>query len=166
MCIHHFARYKSVGDMKRYLKKYLNSILMFLYEFVYFARLWNPTNELRKTLNLARNRKFCQNHQKSTNVGFFDNFFHKSLVLILKYTVCEFHDYRTIFDEMTIFWIRRKKNQFPPPQKKQKCLTKCLRILWLSDSFWRNDNILNSKKKKSIFFSKKKTSSWMELTVV
>ena len=42
----------------------------------------------------------------------FDNFFDKSLVLILKYTVCKFYDCRTLFDEMTIFWIRKKKSIF------------------------------------------------------
>ena len=29
--------------------------------------------------------------------------------LFLKHTVCEFYDCRTLFDEMTIFWIRKKK---------------------------------------------------------
>ena len=32
-----------------------------------------------------------ENYQKLTNVGFCDNFFDRSLVLILKYTVCEFY---------------------------------------------------------------------------
>ena len=43
-------------------------------------------------------------------LGFCDNFIDRSLVLILKYTVCEFYD--------------------------------------CNDSFWRNENILNSNKKK------------------
>jgi hypothetical protein len=43
------------------------------------------------------------------NVGFCVNSFDKSLVVSLKYTVCEFYDCQTLFDEMTIFWIRKKK---------------------------------------------------------
>ena len=44
---------------------------------------------LEKLQIWVKNQKVCQNHQKSTNVVFFcDNSFDKSLVLILKYSLC------------------------------------------------------------------------------
>ena len=77
---------------------------------------------LPKIENSAKNRKFCQNHQKSTNVGFCDSSFNKSLVLILRYFFFKVYDCRSLFDEkMTIFWIRKKKiDFFFPLQKKSK----------------------------------------------
>ena len=68
-------------------------------------------NEPRKTPNLVKNRKFCQNHQKSTKLMlvFCDNSFHKSLVFILKYTVYKFYDSMTLFDKMTIIYCEFEK---------------------------------------------------------
>ena len=74
-----------------------------IFEFVCFPRFQNSINDPRKHPNLAKNRKFCQNHQKTTNVGFCDNSFDRSLDMILKYTVSEFFDRKTYFDEITVF---------------------------------------------------------------
>ena len=42
------------------------------------------------------------------NVDFYDNFFNKSLVLILKYTVCKVYSCTTVFKEIRIFKILKK----------------------------------------------------------
>ena len=81
------------------------------FEFVCFPRFQNSINDPRKHPNLAKNWKFCQNHQKTTNVGFCDNSFDRSLDIILKYTVSELFDRKTYFDEITVFWIWKKKKK-------------------------------------------------------
>ena len=84
------------------------------FEFVCFPRFQNSINDPRKPPNLTKNRKFCQNHQKTTNVGFCDNSFDGSLDMnhmILKYTVSEFFNRKTYFDEITVFWIWKKKKK-------------------------------------------------------
>ena len=67
---------------------------------------------LSKNENLAKNRQFCQNHHKTTNIGLYDNCIHWSLVLIIKYIVCEFHGCKTVFKEIRIFWILKKNKMF------------------------------------------------------
>ena len=65
---------------------------------------------LGKLQILPKNHKFCQNHQKLTNVGFCDNSFNKSLVLILKYTVCTFYDCMTVFEKNKTILNLKEKN--------------------------------------------------------
>ena len=82
------------------LMRYFKRIWIVIY--MYFSTWWKkmffwvclfPT--ILKTNRWAsKNSEFVQNHQNSTNVS--DNSFDKSLVLILKYTVCKFYDCRTI----------------------------------------------------------------------
>ena len=106
MYIHHFMRYKPIWGIQKQLKTYLNSILIFFYKFVCFPRFKKPQISLEKPqIWQKKNRKFCPNHQKSTNIGFCDNSFDRSLVLILKYTVCQFYDCTTVFEKMRQFRI-------------------------------------------------------------
>ena len=96
-------------DIEHYFHEFVCFKKKFFFEFVCFPRFQNSINDPRKHPNLAKNRKFCQNHQKTTNVGFCDNSFDRSLDMILKYTVSEFFDRKTYFDEITVFWIWKKK---------------------------------------------------------
>ena len=83
------------------------------------------TNEPQKIQNLAKNQKFCQNHQKSTNIGFCDNSFNKSLVLILKYTVCKCYDgVRLLLRKWDNFEFEKKKGNEAAKKKKWTILKK------------------------------------------
>ena len=50
-----------------------------------------------------KNFDFAKIIKNQQMLVFCDNSFDNSLVLILKYTVCEFYDSRNLFDKMTIF---------------------------------------------------------------
>ena len=56
--------------------------------------------------------KIFQNHQKSINIDFCDNFICRSLDLILKYTVCKFYVAQKFLRKMRIFWIWKKNSIF------------------------------------------------------
>ena len=58
-----------------------------------------------------KNRKFWQNYQKPTNVGFCDNSFNRSLDLILKYIVCNFHGCTTVLRKWGYFEFKKNKLQ-------------------------------------------------------
>ena len=48
MCIHHFARYKTVCGMKRNLKTYLNSIFIFFMSLSVFHDFKTPQMSFEK----------------------------------------------------------------------------------------------------------------------
>ena len=80
----------------------------FFYEFVCFSTILKVHKWTSENPNLAQNRRFCQNYQKSINVGFCDNSINRSLVLILKYMFYKFYGWPTILKKMRIFWIKKK----------------------------------------------------------
>ena len=113
-------------DIEHNFHKFVCFKKKFFFEFVCFPRFQNSINDPRKPPNLTKNRKFCQNHQKTTNVGFCDNSFDRSLDMILKYTVSELFNRKTYFDEITVFWIWKKKKK-----KKMRKISKLLqKIFW------------------------------------
>ena len=62
-------------DIEHYFHEFVCFKKKIFLEFVCFPRFQNSINDPRKHPNLAKNRKFCQNHQTTTNVGFCDNSF-------------------------------------------------------------------------------------------
>ena len=105
-CIH-LSFWCVVKDMNRNLHAFFYLMKKKIFWVYLFPTILNIQKWASENLKFGQKSKDLP---KSSNVGFCDNSFDKSWVLILKLTVCEFYDCRTLFDEMIIFWIRKKKN--------------------------------------------------------
>ena len=86
--------------------------------YTHFSTWWNNifmslsvSHDLKNSQMSIKKLKIWQTKffPKSTNVGFCDNFIARSLVLIPKYTICEFYGYWTVFKKTRQFWIWKKK---------------------------------------------------------
>ena len=92
-----------------YYDAYLSIWIVICMHISTFPRFLKPHKWASKSSKFSQKSNFLPKSSKSTNVGFCANSFDKSLVLILKYTVCEFYDCRNIVYDTVIFWIWKKK---------------------------------------------------------
>ena len=70
---------------------------------------------MKKNWKNSKNRHFHQNSQKSTNVEFFQKYYYRSLILLLKCLWYDFGTHTTIFDDFMKIWksiFFTKKKQF------------------------------------------------------